>query len=52
MREDELLEELNHLLLLVSEDEVEGGAVGQEAIEELREGLSTLILRLRKEGIK
>ena len=52
MRENELLEELNHLILLVSEDQVEKDIVNDEVLEELREGLATLILRLEKEGLK
>ncbi len=52
MKTEDLLEELNFLLVLISEDEVEKDLVGQETIDELRERISTLILGIRKEGLE
>ncbi|MFH1721194.1 MAG: hypothetical protein ABH950_01170 [Candidatus Altiarchaeota archaeon] len=50
MNQRELLEELNRLLLSISDDEVDF-ELGSDELEDLREGLATLILRLNKEGI-
>ncbi len=50
MKRDELLEELNYLLLKIGDDEVDFN-LNRDQLREFRESLSSLILRIEKEGI-
>lgn len=50
MNRDDLLEELNYLLLKIGDDEVDF-SLNRDQLRDFRESLSSLILRIEKEGL-